>query len=112
MSEALFYKKYKPQPRVNVRKYEVLRESILAAIQDGYWQCGVKLPTELELSKTTPLALEQFKKPLAALLAKDFCSVSAALAHLLFLLKNVSVGPGSFAFLKKIVLSLCRCRPK
>ena len=101
MSEALFYKKYKPQHRVNVRKYEVLRESILAAIQDGYWQCGVKLPTELELSKTTPFSLGTIQKAIGSLTREGFLQRKRGLGTFVIPVEKRIGGPWIFRFLEK-----------
>ena len=101
MNDTSFYKKYKPQFRVNMRKYEVLRESILAAIQDGYWQCGVKLPTELELSKTTPFSLGTIQKAIGSLTREGFLQRKRGLGTFVIPIEKRIGGPWIFRCLEK-----------
>mgnify|MGYP001179290840 CR=1 FL=1 len=52
-----FFVKYKPRDLAQAPKHVNLREAMIAAIQDGYWKCGDRLPTELALSQLTPYSL-------------------------------------------------------
>jgi len=48
-------------------KYAQLREALRAAVEDGYWQPGEKLPPEIVLAATTPFSLGTVQKALRAL---------------------------------------------
>jgi GntR family transcriptional regulator len=48
-------------------KYAQLRETLLAAIQEGYWKPGAKLPAEQELVRSTPFSLGTVQRALREL---------------------------------------------
>lgn len=48
-------------------KYAQLRETLLAAIERGYWKPGAKLPTEQELARIMPFSLGTVQRALRAL---------------------------------------------
>lgn len=48
-------------------KYAQLRDTLLAAIEGGYWKPGAKLPTEQELARATPFSLGTVQRALRAL---------------------------------------------
>ena len=48
-------------------KYAQLREMLFAAIRDGHWRPGDKLPTEAELTRHTPFSLGTVQRALRAL---------------------------------------------
>lgn len=48
-------------------KYAQLRDTLLAAIEQGYWKPGAKLPTEQELARATPFSLGTVQRALRAL---------------------------------------------
>jgi GntR family transcriptional regulator len=50
-----------------VPKYAQLRDTLLAAIESGYWKPGSKLPTEVELTRHTPFSLGTVQRALRAL---------------------------------------------
>ena len=48
-------------------KYAQLRETVLVAIERGYWKPGAKLPTEQELARAIPFSLGTVQRALRAL---------------------------------------------
>ncbi len=48
-------------------KYAQLRDTLLAAIERGYWKPGAKLPAERELVRSTPFSLGTVQRALRAL---------------------------------------------
>lgn len=48
-------------------KYAQLRRALAAAIDDGYWKTGNRLPTELELAAMVPFSLGTVQKAIRAL---------------------------------------------
>jgi DNA-binding GntR family transcriptional regulator len=48
-------------------KYAQLRETLLAAIEHGYWKPGARLPTEQALARHTPFSLGTVQRALRAL---------------------------------------------
>ena len=99
MTEALFYKKYCPKYPTGLRKHEILRETIMAAIQDGYWQSGVQLPTELELSKMTPFSLGTIQKSISSLTREGYLFRKRGLGTFVIPLEKRIGGPWIFRFL-------------
>jgi DNA-binding GntR family transcriptional regulator len=51
-------------------KYAQLRDTLLAAIEHGYWKAGAKLPTEQALARHTPFSLGTVQRALRALVAE------------------------------------------
>ncbi|WP_449432594.1 GntR family transcriptional regulator [Pseudomonas putida] len=62
-----FYDRYQSQEVLGLPKYAQLRETLLAAIQDGYWGPGSQLPNESTLAAITPFSLGTVQKALREL---------------------------------------------
>ncbi|MDD2056654.1 GntR family transcriptional regulator [Pseudomonas sp. GD03860] len=62
-----FYDRYQPQEVLGLPKYAQLRETLLAAINDGYWGPGSQLPNESTLAAITPFSLGTVQKALREL---------------------------------------------
>lgn len=62
-----FYDRYQPQEVAGLPKYAQLRETLLAAIRDGYWVPGAQLPNESTLATITPFSLGTVQKALREL---------------------------------------------
>jgi DNA-binding GntR family transcriptional regulator len=56
-SAAKFWEKYKRYCTASLPKYVQLRDCILAAIREGLWKQGDRLPTEMELARVTDFSL-------------------------------------------------------
>jgi GntR family transcriptional regulator len=52
-----FWEKYRRRVTTDAPKYVQLRDCILAAIREGFWKQGDRLPTELDLADTTDFSL-------------------------------------------------------
>lgn len=64
-----FFEKYVSRNQPNAPKYVVLREAIIAAIEDGYWKSGDRLPAEAELTRLTPYSLGTVQRAIQGLVA-------------------------------------------
>src|SRR5574340_808333 len=53
---AAILKRYRPKGP-GIAKYAQLAQTLVAAIDDGVWQAGEKLPTEADLASATPFSL-------------------------------------------------------
>lgn len=62
-----FFETYRGPQIQGLPKYARLREAFIAAIEDGYFRPGQKLPTEAELARDTPFSLGTVQKALKAL---------------------------------------------
>ena len=62
-----FYLKYRNLTQNNIQKYVQLKDAILAAIEDGFWKPGEKLPSEVEIARITPFSLGTVQKALRIL---------------------------------------------
>lgn len=62
-----FYETYRSLGIESLPRYAQLREAIVSAIEDGFWDQGDKLPPEAEIAKTTPFSLGTVQKALKAL---------------------------------------------
>ncbi|WP_454827345.1 GntR family transcriptional regulator [Pseudomonas veronii] len=62
-----FYDRYQSQEVLGLPKYAQLRETLLAAINDGYWGPGSQLPNESTLATITPFSLGTVQKALREL---------------------------------------------
>jgi GntR family transcriptional regulator len=62
-----FFGKYQVSGIKGLPKYAQLREALLAAIKDGYWKPGSKLPPEGQLMQETPFSLGTVQKALRSL---------------------------------------------
>ncbi len=66
-NEKSFLDRYQPPPIKGLPKYARLRESFIAAIEDGFFKPGQKLPTEADLANITPFSLGTVQKAYRAL---------------------------------------------
>lgn len=63
-----FFERYEdPDPPPGQAKYRTLRNVIAAAIDDGFWRPGDRLPTEQELAAATPYSLGTVQRAMRAL---------------------------------------------
>ena len=62
-----FFARYGKAHIAGLPKYAQLREALRAAIEDGYWQAGAKLPPEVLLASISPFSLGTVQKALRAL---------------------------------------------
>ncbi len=62
-----FLNNYRGPEIKSLPKYARLREAFIAAIEDGHFQPGQKLPTEADLARSTPFSLGTVQKALKAL---------------------------------------------
>lgn len=62
-----FFDRYAHAERAGLPKYARLRDAILAAIADGLWAPGARLPDEQTLARTTPYSLGTVQKALCEL---------------------------------------------
>ena len=69
---ARFFARYRPRAALGGPKYRILREAIIAAIEDGYWKGGDRLPTELELTALTPYSLGTVQRAIQTMVAEGF----------------------------------------
>jgi DNA-binding GntR family transcriptional regulator len=67
-----FFSKYKRRDLAHAPKHMILREAMIAGIQDGHWKCGDRLPTESELTELTPYSLGTVQRAVQALVAEGF----------------------------------------
>lgn len=67
-----FFVKYKPRDLAQAPKHVILREAMIAAIQDGHWKYGDRLPTELELIQLTPYSLGTVQRAVQGLVTEGF----------------------------------------
>ena len=65
-----FYRKYRLQELNGLPKYAELRETLRAAISDGFWKEGDQIPAEVEITRLTPFSLGTVQKALKALEAE------------------------------------------
>jgi GntR family transcriptional regulator len=99
MTEAIFYKKYRPKHLEGLRKHEILRATIMAAIQDGHWETGIQLPTELELSKITPFSLGTVQKAVGSLTREGLLHRKRGLGTFVIPIERRIGGPWIFRFI-------------
>lgn len=66
-SQKKFFDKYRRLNTEGLPKYIQLKEAMIAAIEDGYWKQGEKIPAEVEITRTTPFSLGTVQKALKAL---------------------------------------------
>lgn len=64
------FEKYRPPEIEGLPKYARLREALRSAIDDGQWPPGARLPTEVDLARTTPFSLGTVQKALRDLVAE------------------------------------------
>jgi len=61
---AEFIDRYQPADIPGLPKYAQLREALLAAIDDGYWAPGQRIPNEAVIAASTPYSLGTVQKAL------------------------------------------------
>jgi len=66
-SQTLFFEKYRRLDTERLPRYIQLKDAVIAAIEDGFWKQGEKLPAETELARATPFSLGTVQKALKAL---------------------------------------------
>lgn len=66
-AQADFFDRFRKPGLPGLPKYAQLRAIILAAIENGYWRPGAKLPTEIELTQATPFSLGTVQRAMRAL---------------------------------------------
>lgn len=64
------FEKYRPLEIDGLPKYARLRETLRAAINDGHWPSGARLPTEADLARGTPFSLGTVQKALKDLVTE------------------------------------------
>lgn len=67
-----FYDRYKSHIKNHQPKHEALRQVLIAAIEDGHWKDGEKLPTEQILAKITPFSLGTVQKAIGHLVKEGY----------------------------------------
>jgi GntR family transcriptional regulator len=67
-----FFGLYKSKVSDNPLKHELLKEILIAAIENGHWSDGDKLPTEQEFAKITPLSLGTIQKAIGSLTREGY----------------------------------------
>ena len=67
-----FFARYRPREATAAPKYAILRDALIAAIEDGHWKSGDQLPNELELTAMTPYSLGTVQRAIQSLVAEGF----------------------------------------
>lgn len=94
-----FFARYRPRDARYRTKHAILRETLIAAIQDGHWQAGDRLPTELELARLTPYSLGTVQRALQALVTEGFVTRKQGLGTFVLPGTRRIGGPWLFRFL-------------
>lgn len=71
-SRGNFFARYRPREANAAPKYAILRDALIAAIEDGHWKSGDQLPNELELTAMTPYSLGTVQRAIQSLVAEGF----------------------------------------
>ena len=79
MKNKNFFDIYQPRVADNPIKHEYLKEVFIAAIEDGFWTDGDKLPTEQEMSKIVPFSLGTIQKAVGSLVSDGYVERKRAL---------------------------------
>ncbi|MGA7802005.1 MAG: GntR family transcriptional regulator [Gammaproteobacteria bacterium] len=69
---AAFVRRYATAPDPSMPKHVALRGALLAAISDGFWEPGSKLPTESELAQASPFSLGTVQRALRSLAEEGY----------------------------------------
>jgi GntR family transcriptional regulator len=72
VAAARFWKQYQGAGTAQGWKHQYLRDCLLAAIRDGFWELGEKLPAEADLALVTPFSLGTVQKSFRDLVAQGF----------------------------------------
>jgi GntR family transcriptional regulator len=67
-----FFELYQSKAAENPLKHEYLKAVMIAAIEDGHWRDGDKLPTEQALAKITPFSLGTVQKAVGSLVSEGY----------------------------------------
>jgi GntR family transcriptional regulator len=67
-----FYELYRSKAQDRPLKHEYLKEVMIAAIEDGHWHDGDKLPTEQVLAEITPFSLGTVQKAVGSLVGEGY----------------------------------------
>src|SRR5574340_968903 len=94
-----FFAKYKPHQLAHAPKHVILRETLIAAIQDGHWKCGDRLPTELQLTTLTPYSLGTVQRAVQALVVEGFITRKQGRGSFVAPVERRIGGPWLFRFL-------------
>lgn len=82
-------------------KYVILREAMIAAIEDGYWKIGARLPTEVELTRLTPYSLGTVQRAIQCLVADGFVTRRQGSGTFVATGQRRIGGPWLFRFLER-----------
>lgn len=99
MTVEVFFAKYRPPHLAKAPKHVVLREALIAAIQDGHWKEGERLPTEQELTRLTPYSLGTVQRAVRTLVAEGFVTRKPRLGTVVTGAERRIGGPWIFRFL-------------
>lgn len=94
-----FFAKYKPRDLAQAPKHVNLREAMIAAIQDGHWKCGDRLPTELALTLLTPYSLGTVQRAVQGLVTEGFVTRKQGLGTFVAKVERRIGSPWLFRFL-------------
>jgi DNA-binding GntR family transcriptional regulator len=67
-----FFQLYQSKAPDNPLKHEYLKAVMIAAIEDGHWRDGDKLPTEQVLAEITPFSLGTIQKAVGSLVSEGY----------------------------------------
>ena len=67
-----FFQLYQSKAADNPLKHEYLKAVMIAAIEDGHWRDGDKLPTEQVLAEITPFSLGTIQKAVGSLVSEGY----------------------------------------
>jgi DNA-binding GntR family transcriptional regulator len=67
-----FFQLYQSKVADNPLKHEYLKAVMIAAIEDGHWRDGDKLPTEQVLAEITPFSLGTVQKAVGSLVSGGY----------------------------------------
>jgi GntR family transcriptional regulator len=67
-----FFQLYQSKVADNPLKHEYLKAVMIAAIEDGHWRDGDKLPTEQVLAEITPFSLGTVQKAVGSLVSEGY----------------------------------------
>ncbi|BBU33415.1 GntR family transcriptional regulator (plasmid) [Burkholderia sp. THE68] len=79
MKNKNFFNIYQSRVVDNPVKHEYLKEVFIAAIEDGFWKDGDKLPTEQEMSQMVPFSLGTIQKAVGSLVNEGYVERKRAL---------------------------------
>lgn len=72
MTNDNFFELYQSKAADNPLKHEYLKAVMIAAIEDGHWRDGEKLPTEQVLAAITPFSLGTVQKAVGSLVSEGY----------------------------------------